>query len=282
MYDPAHAPAVPCCLLVIHTGDEGHLALTLDGKRITVGSDLDELREAGRDELRIRAALAGRPLRALRIEPSPSAPFNMIIYPDGTMLDVPERPALPAEPDPLAETSAVPDPAHLPPAPACLPESYRKAWAAVWASRAAGDLTIAVARAHRLETAVTEQLGESHPAAVTVLTARAWLTLCQCTDLRETTQLLITTTLRCHAAQYLPEADVLRTARNAYACWGRLLSLEPQAAIDLAQPLADMLAILDEDERGKLPPRYRLPDPHSSLRAPGEAEPEPEPRILSM
>ncbi|MET9695102.1 hypothetical protein ABZY81_43200 [Streptomyces sp. NPDC006514] len=51
-----------------------------------------------------------------------------------------------------------------------------------------------------------------------MLTARAWLTLCQRTDRHGTTELLITTALRCQAARYRPEADTIHTARNAHAC----------------------------------------------------------------
>ncbi|WP_405827280.1 MULTISPECIES: hypothetical protein [unclassified Streptomyces] len=82
-----------------------------------------------------------------------------------------------------------------------------------------------------------------------MLTARAWLTLCQRTDWYGTTELLITTALRCQAARYRPEADTIRTARNAHACWHLLRKESPERAADLAGRLADMLAILGEDYR---------------------------------
>ncbi|MDX3538835.1 hypothetical protein PV721_31765 [Streptomyces sp. MB09-01] len=127
-------------------------------------------------------------------------------------------------------------------------DAYREMWAAVWAAHAEGDLPTAVALAYKLETALAGWFGED-AATITVLTARAWLTLCQRTDSYGTTELLITTALRCQAAGYRPEADTIRTARNAHACWHRLRSEDREAAADLAGPLADMLAILGEDDR---------------------------------
>ncbi|MFE5621075.1 hypothetical protein ACFQ8S_03315 [Streptomyces virginiae] len=58
--------------------------------------------------------------------------------------------------------------------------------------------------------------------------------------------MIITPALRCQAARYRPEADAIRTARNAHACWHLLGREDPQAAADLAGRLADMLG---EDHR---------------------------------
>ncbi|MER6319346.1 hypothetical protein ABT237_37180 [Streptomyces sp. NPDC001581] len=76
------------------------------------------------------------------------------------------------------------------------------------------DLPTAVVLAYKLETALAGSFGED-AATISVLTARAWLTLCRRTDRYGTTELLITTALRCQAARYRPEADTIRTARNA-------------------------------------------------------------------
>lgn len=121
-------------------------------------------------------------------------------------------------------------------------------WAAVRAVHAEGDLPTAVALACKLETCLAGWFGED-AATLTVLTARTWLTLCQRTDWHGTTELLITTALRCQAARYRPEADTIRMARNAHACWHLLRREDPQAAADLAGRLADMLATLGEDYR---------------------------------
>ncbi|MFE2879199.1 hypothetical protein ACFXG6_32915 [Streptomyces roseus] len=230
---------------MVQTDEETGLALTLDGERITTGRDIATLRGAGLDELRIRAALAGRPVRARAVEPASPIPWCMIVCPDGAVLGVAEHPTPPAPPTHPAAT-ALPAPYPL---PALLGSAaYREMWAAVWAHHAAGDLPAAVAAAYRLETALAGRLGDLDASTVTVLTARAWLTLCQRTDWRGTTELLITTALRCQAARYRPEVDTRRTARNAHACWRQLRRQDPQAAADLAGPLADMLAILGEDD----------------------------------
>ncbi|MFJ6053395.1 hypothetical protein [Streptomyces sp. NPDC092307] len=59
------------------------------------------------------------------------------------------------------------------------------------------------------------------------------------------------TALRCRATRYRPEADTIRTARNAHACWRLLRKESPEQATALAGRLADMLAILGEDDRGR-------------------------------
>ncbi|MEV7512667.1 hypothetical protein AB0O57_32385 [Streptomyces sp. NPDC091201] len=264
-------PATPLYALMIRPDEEHGLALTLDAEEIATGSDIGALRAGGLAELRVRAALAGRPVRARAVEPACPTPWNMIVCPDGAVVDVAEHPAAPT-PEPEAETGLEPaDPPAAPaaehrdpptppartatnaPATAALPpllesDAYRGMWAAVWAAHADGDLPTAVALAYRLETCLSGWFGED-AATITVLTARAWLTLCQRTDWHDTTELLITTALRCQAARYRPEADTIRTARNAHACWHMLRRESPEAAADLAGRLADMLAILGEDDR---------------------------------
>ncbi|MFF4448838.1 hypothetical protein [Streptomyces sp. NPDC001502] len=114
--------------------------------------------------------------------------------------------------------------------------------------RRAMDAGAAAAFASKPETALACWFGED-AATVTVLTARAWLTLCRRTDWYGTTELLVTTALRGRAARYRPEADTIRTARNAHACRHPLGRESPERAGDLAGRPADMLAILGEDCR---------------------------------
>ncbi|MGW0750790.1 hypothetical protein [Streptomyces sp. NPDC002587] len=114
----------------------------------------------------------------------------------------------------------------------------------MWAAHAVGDLPTAVALAYKLETALAGWFGED---AATI--TGPGLALCQRTDWHGITELLITTALRCQAARYHPEADTIRTARNAHACWHLLRKESPERAPDLAGRLADMLAILGEDDR---------------------------------
>lgn len=157
-------PATPLYALMIRSDEEHGLALTLDGEEIATGSDIEALRAGGLSELRVRAALAGRPVRARAVEPTCPTPWNMIVCPDGTVVDVAEHPAAPA---PVKERPAPPAPptpaiATAPPAPAVLPalllevEAYREMWAAVWSAHAEGDLPTAVALAYKLETALVE------------------------------------------------------------------------------------------------------------------------------
>lgn len=276
MNDLAKIPATPLYLLMVQTDEESGLALTIDGQRIDTDSDIGNLRTKGLAELRIRAALAARPIRARAVEPAAPTPWNMIVFPDGAVTDVAEHPAPPpvaeehkqewaaawaahaaehpellTEPAPPARATATdnpPRPALTAPPATLVPETHREQWAAVWAARAAGDVPTAVALAYKLEVSLAGQFGDLDPSTVTVLTARAWLTLCQRTDWQGTTELLITTALRCQAAKYRPEADTMRTARNAHAAWHVLREEDPEAAADLAAPLADMLAILGEEQ----------------------------------
>ncbi|MFE2857380.1 hypothetical protein ACFXJO_40465 [Streptomyces lavendulae] len=247
MNEFSDVPATPVYSLVIsRTGDD--LVLTLDGERLADGPSLAELRAIGRDRLTVLAALAGRPVRARAVDPEALNPWFMIVTLDGAIHDVSSHPAPPAAPAPppdRPDATDTPVPAALPYLLVSVPE-YREMWAAVWAHHAAGDLPAAVTTACKLEHALSGWFGEQDASTITVLTARAWLTLCQRTDWQGTTELLITTALRCHAARYRPETDTVRTARNAHAAWHLLRKENPEAAADLGAPLADMLAILGE------------------------------------
>lgn len=111
-----------------------------------------------------------------------------------------------------------------------------------------GDLPTAVALASQMEVLLEELHGSRHPCTITVLTARAWLTLCRRTDRPETVELHIKTALRRQAARAQPEADTLRAARNAHACWHVVAKRDTAAAEALAGPLAGMLTSLGLDE----------------------------------
>ncbi|MFD8954632.1 hypothetical protein ACFV0B_37900 [Streptomyces xanthophaeus] len=251
MPDESTVPAQPLYSMMIRADQESGLALDIDGQTLATDPDIAVLRAKGLAELRIRAAFAGRPVRARAVEPTALTPWLMIVSPDGSVTDVAEHPTPATE---KSRHGAAPmRPGHAmysPDPPATLKhEEHRAAWVALWSARAAGDGPAAVVLAHRLEAELQAAYGSLHPATVTVLTARAWLTLCQRTDRYETTELLITTALRCQAAKYPVQADTVRTARNAHACWRQLMQEDPEAATSLAGSLADMLAILGEDER---------------------------------
>ncbi|MFD8147376.1 hypothetical protein [Streptomyces sp. NPDC059708] len=247
MQDFSAVPATPVySLMISNTGGDG-LVLTIDGEHIADGASLEELRTVGRDQLTVRAALAGCPVRARAVDPETYTPWLMIITPDGAIYDVPSHPA---PPPPAAPPRPVPAAPAGPPA-TLVPEAYREAWTALWAAHAAGDLATAVLLAYRLERDLEAAHGPRHPYTITVLTARAWLTLCRRVDPAATCELLITTALRRHAAGTQPEADTLRAARNAHALWAALTGSDPEAAAALAGPLADMLAALGETGLGE-------------------------------
>ncbi|NYE44868.1 hypothetical protein [Streptomyces fulvorobeus] len=98
MYDLTNIPAHPLYALMIRPDDVAGFILTLDGQVISSGHDLKEVREEGRTELRVRAALAARPVRARAVESASPAPWNMIIFPDGSVVDVASHPTPPTEP----------------------------------------------------------------------------------------------------------------------------------------------------------------------------------------
>ncbi|WP_392900567.1 hypothetical protein [Streptomyces sp. LN699] len=135
------------------------------------------------------------------------------------------------------------------PAPSAtpVPDAHREAWTTLWAAHAADDLPEALAQAHQLERALEAEYGHLYPCSITVVTARAWLTLCRRSDWPGTVELLIVTALRRHSIGARSQADTVRAARNAHAVWRlEVLPVDPQAALGLADPLADMLAILGE------------------------------------
>ncbi|MFD9271459.1 hypothetical protein ACFWB1_34500 [Streptomyces goshikiensis] len=77
MRDLNTVPATPLYALMIRPGEKFGLALTIDGEEIATASDVKKLREIGLTELRVLAALAGRPVRARAVEPDFPTPWNM-------------------------------------------------------------------------------------------------------------------------------------------------------------------------------------------------------------
>ncbi|MFE2273343.1 hypothetical protein ACFXB4_29425 [Streptomyces lavendulae] len=212
------------------------------GDELVTGSSLAELRAVGRARLTVLAALAGRPVRARAVDPESPAPWSVVVTPAGGIYDVPAHPA-----PPPPQSPARPAPVPTGPPPSLVPEIHRPAWAALWAAHAAGDLATAETLAHRLELALEVDHGPRHPYTITLLTARAWITLCRDTDPVATVELLTTTAARRHAAHAHPDADTRRAARNGHALWAGLVRSRPEAAATLAAPLADVLAMVGEE-----------------------------------
>ena len=99
--------------------------------------------------------------------------------------------------------------------------------------------------ADQLETALVRQYGTHHPYTVRVLITRAWLTLRNGAEWAEVTELLLDAAERRQEVKAQPEADTVRTTRNAHAAWCRLRVEDPETALELCERL---LGFLDGDE----------------------------------
>ncbi|MEV7420383.1 hypothetical protein [Streptomyces sp. NPDC089919] len=264
-HDPTDVPAQPAYALLISPDEEHGLVLSLDGATVTTGHDIEQLREAGRRELQVRAALAGRPVRARAVEPASPHPWNLIMCPDGTVFDAvahsgPSRPpAAPAGPAPTPDL-VDPEPAPSADERGLLPEVYRPAWNRMVDAHQAGDTPAAVMHAYHLETLLSAAYGPQDPHTVQVLSARAWLTMVQKMDLAGTVELLILTALR-RQGICADQAETEQFASNAFGYWGRLLADDAPAALALAPALADLLAILGWEERRGLVLMYAEAQP---------------------
>lgn len=87
-----------------------------------------------------------------------------------------------------------------------------------------------------------------------MLSTRAWLTLTQRTDPRGTGEMVITTALRRQVARARPSWKQRGRARSAHAVRRVLRDQDREGAREMAEPPADMLAILGEDVRRRCPP----------------------------
>ncbi|MEU7153818.1 hypothetical protein AB0B15_38260 [Streptomyces sp. NPDC045456] len=263
--DPDKVPATPVYTITITSSGTA----TVDGEEITTSGSADEARLAALAEVRIKAALAGRPVRAVAKDQDGSA-WPLIVAVDGTVTTLdrphPTPPPAPAQtPPPLPTTTPAvlhPPPmttvreeaaraetqASAPSAPdwgAPLPPAYGLLWGQLVAHEKAGALVEAIITADQLETALAGQYGPHHPHTVNVLSTRAWLTLRKGAEWAEVTELLLDTAERRQEAKAQPETDTARTTRNAHAAWCRLRAEDPETALDLSERL---LGLLDGDE----------------------------------
>ncbi|MFD9102253.1 hypothetical protein ACFVZN_14370 [Streptomyces virginiae] len=247
--DAGQVPATPLYTITL-TGS----GVSIDGEPVGVPSgDLPAARLAALAEIRVRAALRGRPVRVTAKEPDGSA-WPLVVDPDGrvTTLSVP-HPVVPpparagdgsghsATPVvPVAPVApVVPEPAVTWGAP--LPAAHQEAWARLLAAHGAGDTTTAIALAERTEAALEAEYGPLHPYTVQVLSARAWLVLGRREDLSATVRLLVRTALRRRRAAAEPRSETAQVAGNAHAAWRSLAATDPRRALELSGPLTDML-----------------------------------------
>ncbi|MCX4633085.1 hypothetical protein [Streptomyces sp. NBC_01443] len=163
----------------------------------------------------------------------------MIVFPDGSVPDAATHPDPPAAPPTLPRPAATPTIEPAPASPARPPRSFPRTTGPrgrrCGPRTRLGDLPTAVVLAHRLEAQLEAEYGPSHSDTITVLSARAWLTLIQRADPRGTAELLLTTALRRQAARARPELETARAARNAHAVWRILCDQDPEGAREMAE-----------------------------------------------
>ncbi|WP_069874719.1 hypothetical protein [Streptomyces malaysiensis] len=265
--DPDQVPATP--IYTITVTKSGHA--DIDGQPIpTPGAGIAEARVAALEEIRIKAALHGRPVRVLAKEPNGAWP--MIVDTDGTVqtLTAPhptpappdahqpaqtpiQRPATPA-PLPADEFTVQLADEQLPPDetaaasdwPGLLPDPYQPLFTQAQAHDRAGDLRAAIITTHSLEQTLAKQYGPHHPLTIGALTYRSWITLRRNTDWNEITDLLIQTALRRQEANAQPEEDTKRCIRNAHAAWRHLRQEDPEYALEIAN---ELVRVLGDDTR---------------------------------
>ncbi|MEU8550958.1 hypothetical protein AB0C81_28940 [Streptomyces roseoverticillatus] len=199
-------------------------------------------------EVRVKAALHGRPVRVTAKEPDGTV-WPLIIDPDGTIitLDTP-HPALPREqPKPAPASASAPTSASGWQQP--LPAHHQVLFEHLTAADRAGDLIAAIVAAVTLETALEREFGPHHPHTINTLTLRAWLTLRQQPHGHETAQLLLHTATRRHEASALPYEDTARCARNAHAVWQEAARTDPAMGAALSVGLLQVLELLGERDR---------------------------------
>ncbi|MEU9237106.1 hypothetical protein [Streptomyces subrutilus] len=254
--DPVTIPATPVYTITV-TGS----GVSIDGEPITApAGDLAAARRAALAEIRVRAALRGRPVRVTAKEPDGSA-WPIIVDPDGNVTTLTEpHPAAPAPPPPTPRGTESPTPPtappaiHIPPPTALhapvhdavpwgspLPAAHHDTWAQVLAAHGAGDIPAAIILAEKVESALEAEYGPLHPHTVTALSARAWLTLARQSDQYATVELLIHTALRRREAHAQPRTETAQVVRNAHAAWRSLGKEDPEGALELSGALADML-----------------------------------------
>jgi len=271
--DPDTVPATPIYTITVSSNG----AASLDGEEITgPGNDPAEARVAALAEVRIKAALRGRPVRVIAKEADGST-WPLIVAVDGSVTTL-DRPHPTPPPAPASEPAqASPAPRNAPPAgeltlampqdqaqarmtggqmsaaPAAdewmapLPASFRLLWGQLVAQehaarQGAGTLADAIVTADHLETALAQQYGTQHPYTVNVMTVRAWLTLRNTVVAwAETVELLVETAQRRRETRAQPQSDTELLIRNAHAAWRKLRQEDPESARELAEPLLNLL-----------------------------------------
>ncbi|MFE4497110.1 hypothetical protein ACFRKD_32160 [Streptomyces niveus] len=248
-------PATPVYTLIISSTG----VASLDGQEITApGLTLDEARIAALAELRIKAALFGRPVRVTAKEAN-GAQWPLIVDQNGIPTTVDHHPAPPPPPPPppappkspnhppaegFTPTMEAPPPTMANEWSEALPPDYQILWEQLGNQERAGALADAIITADHLERVVTQQYGTHHRLTVNMLTLRAWLTLCATTEWAEVIELLVQTARRRQEADAHPQEETARLIRNAHAGWRKLTVDDPEYARELAD---QVFRLLDTD-----------------------------------
>ncbi|MEU8779839.1 hypothetical protein [Streptomyces sp. NPDC048606] len=240
-------PATPVYTIVITAS-----GVYIDGDRI-IGptGDLPAARRAALTDIRVRAALRGRPVRVTAREPDGTS-WPLIVDADGNLTTLPEphpTPPQPAQPPPPA-----PAPPPRPPTVAWgtpLPTHHLDTWTQLRTAHAAGDTSTATVLAKRLETTLESEYGPLHPYTVGALSALAWQAGNQQNpdDPIGTVTLLIRVALRRGSAGAEPKAETDHIIRSAHEAWHALAAEDSEAAIELSTPLVDMLTRFGQESR---------------------------------
>ncbi|MGW2227453.1 hypothetical protein [Streptomyces formicae] len=261
--DPDQIPPTPVYTITLSASGTA----TVDGEEVTSsGGDANAARLAALAEVRIKAALHNRPVRAIAKEQDGSA-WPLIVAVDGTVttLDRPHpTPSPPPAPAPAAPPTVPPQ--HAPSSPTAAeatnprelpnsedwsappPAEYLDAWHALCTHVNAGTLTEAVIIADQIETDLARRYGPLHPLTVNMLTVRAWLTLRQSAqpgEWAEPTELLLDAAERRQEAKAQPEEETAHVIREAHGAWICLRAEDPETALELSERL---LGLLDGDE----------------------------------
>ncbi len=241
MPDTARIPARPVYTIAVSSAG----GATLDGEPVLAAPG-QEPRVAALAEVRVKAALHGRPVRVTAKEPDGTV-WPLVVDTDGrvTTLDTPHPAPPPGQPAPApGDTTASGWQQPLPP-------HYQPLFEHVTAADRTGDLVAAIVAAITLETALTQDFGPHHPHTINILTLRTWLTLRQQPHGHETAQLLLHTATRRHEAGALPYEDTARYARNAHAVWRDVVCTEPGTAAALSADAQQVLDLLGERDRAR-------------------------------
>lgn len=245
--DPREVPVEPVYTIMVTAS-----GVSIDGEPIDAPvGDPGAARRAALAEIRVRAALRGRPVRVTAKEPDGMS-WPLIVDGQGnlTTLSAPHPEPPRSEPrfiEPAAPASPPPSPQPAPASPppptewgAPFPEAYQDAWSQVQAAHTGRDFSAAAAMAEKVETALEFEFGPLHPHTVIALSARAWLTLHQRGDWFSTVELLIHAALRRGEVGAEPRTETTELLRNTHAAWQTLAKEDPEGAVELSGAMAEM------------------------------------------